>query len=158
MKIIGGIIIAVIVYKVISALWGFIVRHKALAAVLLLLGFAFMQNQDLLSELLVVIYLVCIWAGAFWIYNRLFGRRKGHGRRKSFRSTVISSANETVSQAIEDLLIPKKPTPQEIERERQRAQAKKDYAFHTRQAEKYSGTRDGEYHKAEARRAYDRMK
>lgn len=85
-------------------------------------------------------------------------RQARPAKRKSFRSTFISSASDSVSRGIASALIPRKPTAQELERERQRAQARKDYAFHSAQAERYAGTRDGEYHKNMARQAYDRMK
>ena len=112
------------------------------------------------------VQLLVIFGLAYVVFGMVLGKPKAKAaprqarpaKRQSFRSRVVTSASDSVSRGITSVLIPRKPTAQELERERQRAQTKKDYAFHTAQAARFAGTLDGEYHKNMARQARDRMK
>lgn len=115
------------------------------------------------------------WALVYLFASPLFGRRrraagsaarmaasgakpKSRVRRRSMRRGFVDSMGSTVTDGIAGVLIPRKPTQAEIEAQRRRAQAKKDFAFHDYNARKYAGTRDGAYHENMARKARHDMR
>lgn len=79
-------------------------------------------------------------------------------RRTSFRHRVAMDASDTIMGGLSGVFYPKGPSPEELKREQERKQAKQDYAFHSSQAKKYAGTRDGAWHVDMAKRAKWKMK
>lgn len=89
-----------------------------------------------LQSVLAVLYVLGAWAAIFWVLKKIgifsaprrasdaAGRAAYNGMMNMFRG----------------------PSKEEIARERERQQAKKDYAFHSYQAERYKGSRDGAWH------------
>lgn len=98
---------------------------------------------------LTIVYLAAAWWGFFWLLRKIgilsAPRRMSKSAGQAFYSGMMNWLN-------------REPTQAEIERERERAQAKKDYAFHSYQAERYKGTRNGAWHEDMARRARNKMR
>lgn len=119
---------------------------KIIIAVLLLLAFAGTGDAHDIAGLVLFIW-VCAWG-----VKKLM--RSG---RKSAPTRMSEAAGQAFYSGMMNWLN-REPTQAEIERERERAQAKKDYAFHSYQAERYKGTRSGAWHEDMARRARNKMR
>lgn len=104
------------------------------------------------------VQLLIIFCLAYVVFGMVIGKPKAKAaprqarpaKRQSFRSRVVSSASDSVSRGIASVLIPRKPTAQELERERQRRDAESKYWFHQKQADRLRGTKDGDWHQNQA--------
>lgn len=122
-------------------------------------GFCTGQNFNVASFLL-------IFGVAYAVLGVVMGKPKPKAaprqarpaKRRSFRSAFVSSASDGVSRGIASILMPRKPTAQEMERERQRRDAESKYWFHQKQADRLRGTRDGEWHQNQAYNYRNKMR
>lgn len=121
-------------------------------------GFCTGQNFSITSFLI-------IFGVAYAVLGLVMGKpkpkaapRQARPRRRSFRSSFVSSASDSVSRGIAGILMPRQPTAQEMEQERQRRDAESKYWFHQKQADRLRGTRDGEWHQNQAWNYKNRMR
>lgn len=146
---VGFLIIAVIVYALTTALWDYLARHKWVAGVAvacLLLAGGNGASSALVSLGAVVVFVALI----VWVLKKLLG---GH---QTLPSRMANSAGDAFGRGMMNFLN-RQPTQAELQ-EQARRKAREDYAFHSFQAQKYQGTRDGEWHKNRAWEARERMK
>ena len=127
------------------------------------IGYTALDNVDGIMELagilvVVLIGYVVIVDGSKRKKSTGAARQARPAKRKSFRSSFISSASDSVSRGIANTLIPRQPTAQERERERQRRDAESKYWFHQKQADRLRGTPDGEWHQNQAWNYKNKMK
>lgn len=127
-----------------------------LVDVALVCGFYAAMRVPALKEPLQWLFLgAVLYFGCKWLFGgRSAGRASGTGRRAR-RESAPSRAGRKAGTAAYDgfmsWMTPKQPTQADLDY-RRRQEAKRKYAFHGAQAEKYKGTRDGWWHEQEANR------
>lgn len=105
-----------------------------------------------------------LYYGCKWLFGRKSGgkaRGRSGGARRASRGSapdrISRKAGQGAYNGFMSWMTPKQPTQADLDY-RRRQEAKQKYAFHSAQAEKFKGTRDGWWHEQEANKWRNEMR